>query len=66
MADFYAALQRQNDAAPLADFATALNSGARLQFNTPKMTNAERSSASIPGIVGKKASLSASRSGQTL
>src|SRR5271155_661736 len=25
MADFYAALPRQNDAAPLADFATALN-----------------------------------------
>ena len=25
MAGFYAALQRQNDAAPLADFATALN-----------------------------------------
>jgi len=26
MADFYAALRRQNGAAPLADFATALNS----------------------------------------
>jgi len=25
MADFYAALRRQNGAAPLADFATALN-----------------------------------------
>jgi hypothetical protein len=31
MADFYAALHRQNEAAPLADFATALNSGASVR-----------------------------------
>ena len=28
MAGFYAALRRQNDAAPLADFATALHTGS--------------------------------------
>ena len=29
MAGFYAALRRQNDAAPLADFATALHTAER-------------------------------------
>ena len=32
MADFYAALRRQNGAAPLADFATALNNDERDQL----------------------------------
>jgi hypothetical protein len=36
MADSYAALQRQNDAAPLADFATALYSDRREYLNQAK------------------------------
>jgi len=40
MAGFYAALRRQNDAAPLADFATALHSAKKVEVATAQdMTN---------------------------
>ena len=38
MADFYAALRPQNDAAPLADFATALNKSPRLGIAVLSLT----------------------------
>jgi hypothetical protein len=36
MADFYATLQRQCDAAPMADFATALNIKAAIDGRLPR------------------------------